>query len=204
MTIKMQTESSSNDSMDNLHSDIKQCSLCEPNLALGARPVFSAVTESKIVLIGQAPGMRVHQTGIPWNDPSGKNLRKWMNISDEDFYNPRNIAIIPMGFCYPGKGKSGDLPPRPECAPKWHKLLLNEIKEVNLTLLVGLYAQKYYLGNRVKDTLTETVKHFEEYLPTFLPLPHPSPRNNIWMKKNPWFEDMVLPQLRGEIKKHLY
>ena len=189
--------------MFDLLSEIKQCTLCQPHLALGPRPVMSAHTDSKIVLIGQAPGTKVHQSGIPWDDASGKNLRIWMNISEEDFYNPKNIAIIPMGFCYPGKGKSGDLPPRPECAPKWHKLVLNQIKDVKLTLLVGQYAQNYYLGNQAKPTLTETVRSFEEYLPEYLPLPHPSPRNNIWMKKNGWFEDEVLPELKDRIALHL-
>ena len=189
--------------MFDLLSEIKQCTLCQPHLALGPRPVMSAHTDSKIVLIGQAPGTKVHQSGIPWDDASGKNLRKWMNISEEDFYNPKNIAIIPMGFCYPGKGKSGDLPPRPECAPKWHKLVLNQIKDVKLTLLVGQYAQNYYLGNQAKPTLTETVRSFEEYLPEYHPLPHPSPRNNIWMKKNGWFEDEVLPELKERIALHL-
>tara|TARA_Y100001949_G_scaffold170108_1_gene170865 strand:- start:58 stop:633 length:576 start_codon:yes stop_codon:yes gene_type:complete len=189
--------------MIELLSDIKKCTLCELHLPLGPRPVMSAHPESKIVLIGQAPGTRVYQSGIPWDDASGKNLRKWMNITEDDFYNPRNIAIIPMGFCYPGKGKSGDLPPRPECAPNWHKLVLEQIKEVKLTLLVGQYAQNYYLNNRAKSTLTETVRSFEEYLPEYLPLPHPSPRNNIWMKKNGWFEDEVLPELKDKLALHL-
>ncbi|WP_258098073.1 uracil-DNA glycosylase family protein [Marinoscillum pacificum] len=189
--------------MFDLLSEIKRCTLCEPHLALGPRPVLSAHPDSKIVLIGQAPGTKVHQSGIPWDDASGKNLRKWMNISEEDFYNPKNIAIIPMGFCYPGKGKSGDLPPRPECAPKWHELVLDQIKNVKLMLLVGQYAQNYYLGNQAKSTLTETVRSFEEYLPKYLPLPHPSPRNNIWMKKNGWFEDEVLPELKERIALHL-
>lgn len=189
--------------MFDLLSEIKRCTLCEPHLALGPRPVMSAHPDSKIVLIGQAPGTKVHQSGIPWDDASGKNLRKWMNISEENFYNPKNIAIIPMGFCYPGKGKSGDLPPRPECAPKWHKVVLNQITDVKLTLLVGQYAQNYYLGNQAKSTLTETVRSFEEYLPKYLPLPHPSPRNNIWMKKNGWFEDEVLPELKERIALHL-
>lgn len=186
-----------------LLDEITSCNLCAQHLELGPRPVMSAHPDSKLVIIGQAPGTRVHATGIPWNDPSGKNLRKWMQISEEDFYNPEKVAIIPMGFCYPGKGKSGDLPPRQECAPKWHQQLLDLMPKVRLTLLIGLYAQRYYLGDEMKSTLTETVSNFREYLPKYLPLPHPSPRNNIWMKKNPWFEQEVLTDLREQVGKIL-
>ncbi|WP_421870421.1 uracil-DNA glycosylase family protein [Marinoscillum sp.] len=189
--------------MKELLDEITSCNLCAKYLELGPRPVMSAHPDSKLVIIGQAPGTRVHATGIPWNDPSGKNLRKWMQISDVDFYNPEKVAIIPMGFCYPGKGKSGDLPPRQECAPKWHQQLLDLMPNVRLTLLIGLYAQRYYLGDEMKSTLTETVSNFREYLPEYLPLPHPSPRNNIWMKKNLWFEQEVLTDLREQVGKIL-
>lgn len=189
--------------MDALLQEIKGCRICHEELALGANPVMSAHPNSKIVIIGQAPGTRVHKTGIPWNDPSGNNLRKWMNISNDDFYNPEKIAIVPMGFCYPGKGKSGDLPPRKECAPQWHSKVYELLTDVKLTLLIGQYAQNYYLGNRRKDTLTATVKNFQQYLPEYLPLPHPSPRNNIWMKKNEWFSDEVLPILRSVVSETL-
>lgn len=181
--------------MRKLLEEIRECSVCSDYLPLGPRPVVSASIESKILIIGQAPGTKVHQSGIPWDDASGRRLREWMGITPEVFYDTSKIAIVPMGFCYPGRGKSGDLPPRPECAPLWHQLLLDSISEVKLTLLIGQYAQRYYLGNSIKSTLTETVKSYTEYLPEFLPLPHPSPRNNIWLKKNPWFEEGLVLQL---------
>jgi len=157
--------------------------------------------DSRIIIIGQAPGIKVHNTGIPWNDKSGDNLRNWMGISKKKFYNTLFASIIPMGFCYPGKGTSGDLPPRKECAPLWHSKLLKEMRSVELILLVGSYAQKYYLNKRMKRTLTETVRNYECYLPEYFVLPHPSPRNNIWMNKNPWFQKEVLPHLKRIIKE---
>lgn len=189
--------------MDELLSDIKACTVCESSLAHGVRPVVTASPESKVVIIGQAPGRIVHETGIPWDDKSGDNLRRWLGIGKEVFYDPSKIALIPMGFCFPGTGKSGDLPPRPECAPLWHKLLLDQMKEVKLTLLVGKYAQNYYLGKRAKKTLTETVRNFRDYLPEYLPLPHPSPRNNIWQAKNEWFGKEVLNGLNSTVKRLL-
>jgi len=159
-----------------------------------------ANTNSKILLIGQAPGRKVHETGVPWDDPSGQNLRKWMNVTEEEFYNPDHFALVPMGFCYPGTGKSGDLPPRKECAPLWHQELLKKMPNIQLILLFGQYAQKQYLGSRLRPTLTETVKNFREYLPDYLPLVHPSPRNAIWQKKNPWFPEEVLPELQRRVK----
>ncbi len=187
--------------MESLLENIKQCTICQDHLALGPRPVVSAHPDSKIVIIGQAPGTKVHASGIPWDDASGKQLRKWLDITDEDFYDEKKFAIIPMGFCYPGKGKTGDLPPRPECAPQWHKPLFDELKNVDLVILIGMYAQNYYLGKQAKKTLTETVANFKEYLPKYLPLPHPSPRNRFWLTKNPWFEVEVLPELRKRVKK---
>ena len=186
--------------MKSLLADIKKCTVCLPHLDNGVNPVVAAAADSKIVIIGQAPGAIVHQSGVPWRDKSGDRLREWLQMSEEDFYNPQITALIPMGFCYPGKGKSGDLPPRPECAPLWHDKLLQQMQAVKLTLLVGQYAQKYYLGNTKKRTLTATVRNFRDYLPTYLPLPHPSPRNNIWLSKNPWFEKEVLPELREQVK----
>lgn len=183
-----------------LLEDIRSCSICEEFLDLGPNPVVSASPKSKILVIGQAPGTKVHASGIPWDDASGKNLRKWLGVSNEQFYNPDLFGIVPMGFCYPGKGKSGDLPPRPECAPKWHNLLLEQMPEVRLTLLIGQYAQGYYLGDRKKKTLTETVRNFREYLPEFLPLVHPSPRNGIWMRKNEWFEQEIVPELQQVVR----
>lgn len=189
--------------MDALLHNIKQCTICEKHLALGPRPVVSAHPDSKIVIIGQAPGTKVHASGIPWDDASGRQLRKWLNVTNEDFYDETKFAIIPMGFCYPGKGKTGDLPPRQECAPKWHKPLFDELKNVELVILIGMYAQKYYLGKAAKKTLTETVNNFQEYLPEYLPLPHPSPRNRFWLTKNPWFDKEVLPILNQKVKSIL-
>ena len=183
--------------MKSLLSEIKQCQICSAHLPHGTNPVLSASPQSKIVIIGQAPGRVVHQTGIPWDDQSGERLRSWLGVSNEAFYNEDIFALLPMGFCYPGKGKSGDLPPRAECAPQWHDQVLGRIEDAKLIILIGSYAQKYYLADRIKNTLTETVKHFSAYLPNYLPLPHPSPRNNIWMKKNLWFEAEVIPELQG-------
>lgn len=189
--------------MKALLEEIKQCKICDSHLDLGANPVISAHKEAKIAIIGQAPGIRVHQSGIPWNDPSGKQLRKWLAISDEIFYDETKIAIVPMGFCYPGKGKSGDLPPRKECAPQWHEQLLQQMPNLELILLIGIYAQRYYLKDSAKKNLTETVNHYPEYLPKYFVLPHPSPRNRFWLTKNPWFEKEVLPQLKERIAKVL-
>lgn len=155
------------------------------------------------MIVGQAPGSKVHESGIPWNDKSGDNLRSWLGVSKETFYDPDLFALVPMGFCFPGTGKSGDLPPRPECAPQWHRKLWKEMKDIKFTLLFGQYAHAYYLGNGAKPTLTETVKNYKSYLPEFFPLPHPSPRNNIWMKKNEWFGAEVLPELKAKLREHL-
>ncbi len=189
--------------MNPLLQKIKQCATCTEHLPLDPKPVVSASPQSKILIIGQAPGIRVHNSGIPWNDPSGMQLRKWLNVTDEQFYDTQNMAIMPMGFCYPGTGKTGDLPPRKECAPQWHEALLEKMPEIQLTLLIGLYAQKYYLGKSAKKNLTETVKNYEEYLPQFLVTPHPSPRNRIWLKRNPWFELEVVPQLQNKVAQYL-
>ena len=160
---------------------------------------MSASPNSKIAIIGQAPGSIVHQTGIPWDDKSGERLRDWLGTSKNEFYNKDLFALVPMGFCYPGKGKNGDLPPRPECALKWHQPVLSRINDLQLIILIGSYAQKYYLQDAVKTSLTDTVKSYQEYLPKYLPLPHPSPRNNIWLKKNPWFNEILIPELKGKI-----
>jgi uracil-DNA glycosylase len=154
------------------------------------------------MIIGQAPGTRVHETGIPWNDRSGERLRDWLQLSGEVFYDERRVAIVPMGFCYPGvDARGGDKPPRPECAPLWHPPLRAALSQVDLTLLVGMYAQQRYLGKDRQKTLTETVRHWRDYLPQFLPLPHPSWRNTAWLRKNPWFEAELLPELRRRVKK---
>lgn len=187
--------------MDLLLQEIKNCTACADSLPLGPNPVVVGQPGSKILIVGQAPGTKVHQSGIPWNDASGRTLRQWMDISEKDFYNPNLVAIVPMGFCYPGKGKSGDLPPRKECAPLWHKALLDQMPDIQLTLLIGLYAQKYYLGKTRQKNLTETVAQFEEYLPSYLPLPHPSPRNRYWLTRNPWFEQSIIPILQQKVKQ---
>jgi uracil-DNA glycosylase len=186
--------------MDGLLKEIAGCTICAASLDHTPRPVVSAHQHSEILIIGQAPGTRVHESGIPWDDKSGDNLRSWLGIDKTTFYHPKLVALLPMGFCYPGKGPSGDLPPRPECAPQWHHKLLTSMRKVKLTLLVGGYAQKYYLQGDAKKTLTETVRNFEDYLPEFFPLPHPSPRNNIWQAKNRWFAELTLPRLKQEIK----
>lgn len=189
--------------MEALLQQIQACTVCANQLAHTPRPVVSASKQSKLIIIGQAPGSIVHKTGIAWNDKSGENLRSWMGISTADFYNVNKVAIIPMGFCYPGKGKSGDLPPRKECAPLWHKALMEQITCPTLILLIGKYAQNYYLKNLAKRTLTETVKHYQLYLPNYFVLPHPSPRNNIWQAKNQWFSSAVIPELQKRVAKAL-
>ena len=179
--------------------DARACTLCKENLPLGPRPVVRAEASSPVLIIGQAPGTKVHASGIPWDDVSGNNLRDWLGIDKAVFYDTSKIAIVPMGFCYPGKGKSGDLPPRPECAPKWHKRILSQLTNRKLTLLIGQYAQLHYLGKK-HTTLTERVKHWADAPDNYFPLPHPSPRNRIWMKKNPWFETEVLPELKSRFQ----
>lgn len=188
------------ESFSELILSIRACRICEFVLPHEPRPVVSVSQSSKILVIGQAPGSKVHASGVPWDDASGKNLRKWLNVTPEQFYDTSIFGIVPMGFCYPGKGKSGDLPPRPECAPQWHSQILAGLNNVGLVLLIGQYAQGYYLGDSRKPTLTETVRNFKEYLPKYLPLVHPSPRNGIWMRKHPWFEDEVVPILQERVK----
>ena len=188
---------------DKLIEEVRACKVCEPFLPLGANPIVQANPMSKIAIIGQAPGLRVHETGVPWNDASGNELRKWLNVTVDQFYNPELFALLPIGFCYPGKGKSGDLPPRKECAPLLHTSLLDEMKEIQLILLIGQYSQKYYLKNKMNKNITENILNFNDYLPDYFPLPHPSPRNFIWMNKNPWFKENVLPELKNRVKNIL-
>lgn len=185
--------------MDKLLSDIRNCTTCKDVLPYFPKPVVQASASSKIVIIGQAPGQKVQNSGIPWDDASGNNLRNWLGVDKETFYNETVFALIPMGFCFPGTGKSGDLPPRKECAPLWHQQLFELMPDVKLILLIGKYAQDYYLGKSAKRTLTETVSHYNEYLPKYLPLPHPSPRNNIWQKKNKWFKENVISILKQQV-----
>ena len=187
--------------MKDLLRNIDQCTICKAHLPLDPRPVVTAHPNSKIVLIGQAPGTKVHESGIPWDDQSGKMLRQWLSVTDEQFYNTQNFAIIPMGFCYPGKAKTGDLPPRPECAPQWHDALFEKMPSVELIILIGTYAQNYYLKDKAKRTLTEIVGEYKSYLPKFFPIPHPSPTNRFWRAKNPWFEQSVVPELSDLVSK---
>lgn len=188
--------------LEPLLKEIRACKVCEPSLPLGANPVIQASRSAKLLIIGQAPGTRVHETSIPWNDPSGNRLREWLALDKETFYDPNKIAIMPMGLCYPGKGKSGDLPPRKECAPLWHQRVLEQLPNIGMTLLIGQYAQNYYLSDKPK-TLTETVQQWQRWAPNYLPLPHPSPRNTLWLKKNPWLEAEVVPFIRGYVHQQL-
>lgn len=190
--------------MNDLRNKIQRCEVCKEHLPLGPRPVIQLNPFSKVVLIGQAPGRRVHETGIPWNDASGRKLREWMNVDEAIFYDPDYFSIMPMGFCYPGKGISGDLPPRPECAPLWHPLVFKYFKHNPLILLIGQYAQRYYLKKRFNGSLTETIRDFKQFLPEYFPLPHPSPRNQNWVKLNPWFLEDVVPELQKSIKEAIY
>lgn len=183
-----------------LLESVGACRVCASALPLGPRPIVQLGRKARIVIIGQAPGSKVHETGVPWDDPSGDHLRAWLELDAAQFYDPKRIALLPMGFCYPGKGEGGDLPPRPECAPLWHDRLRAQLPADALALLVGQYAQEWYLGDARKASLTLTVESFETYLPKFFPLPHPSWRSKLWMKKNPWFARRVLPRLRALVR----
>lgn len=190
-------------SLPDLLTQARACRLCEHALPHGPRPVLRAAASARLLIVGQAPGTKVHASGIPWDDASGKRLREWMGIPPEVFYDERKLAIVPMGLCYPGKGRSGDLPPRPECAPLWHPPLLAHLRKLELILLVGRYAQLYYLKENCKPTLSETVEAWREYLPRVLPLPHPSPRNQSWWLRRPWFEAELVPELQRRVARLL-
>ena len=190
--------------LHDLLKEVRACQICAPDLPLGPRPTVVAKSSAKIMIIGQAPGTKVHETGIPWNDPSGDRLRNWLSVTREIFYDGSKIAIMPMGFCYPGRlERGGDNPPRPECAPAWHEKILAGLPDIELTLLVGMYAQKYYLAEQNKKTLTETVRHWQEFAPAMIPTPHPSWRTTAWLKKNLWFEAELLPVLQQKVRKLL-
>ena len=178
---------------------IKACTLCAEHLPFPPKPVFSFSAKSKILLVGQAPGMKVQQSGKPWTDASGERLRDWLGVSEAQFYDTDNFAIVPMGFCYPGKKNKSDAPPRPECAPQWMPPILKSLRSKQLTLLIGQYAFRHFLGTNARPTLTESLKEWRSYQPEFLLMPHPSPRNNIWLRKNPWFEDENLPNIKKKI-----
>ena len=185
--------------LQGLLASVRSCRACDAHLPLGPRPVLQVGASARVLIVGQAPGARVHASGTPWDDPSGTRLRQWMGIEAGLFYDAAQIAIIPMGYCYPGRGKGGDLPPRPECARLWLAHLLAKLPKIELTLLIGLHAQRHFLGRRRKHTLTDTVKAWREFAPDYLPLPHPSARNTPWFQRNPWFEEELLPGLRERI-----
>jgi uracil-DNA glycosylase len=188
--------------LTSLLRDVRACTICAAHLPLGPRPVVQMSASSRILIAGQAPGRKVHETGLPFNDVSGDRLRHWLGLSRETFYDDTKLAILGMGFCFPGTGKSGDLPPRPECAPAWRAPLLAQLKNVQLTLVLGQYAMAYHLPDRGK-TLTEVVAGWRRDWPLIVPLPHPSPRNQAWLKRNPWFENDVLPLLRLRVAEVL-
>jgi uracil-DNA glycosylase len=184
-----------------LLTDVRACQTCAAELPFSPRPVFQLAKSARLLVCGQAPGTLAHDRATPFNDPSGDRLRDWLQIDRATFYDSRRIGILPMGFCYPGRdAHGGDCPPRPECAQAWHEKILAHLSQVELVLLVGQYAQAWHLGERRKATVRETVKAWRDYLPRYLPLPHPSWRNNAWLKSNPWFENEVLPYLRREVR----
>ncbi|SEG29578.1 uracil-DNA glycosylase family protein [Marinobacterium lutimaris] len=189
---------------EELMCQVRACRLCEAQLPLEPRPIIQASPEARILIVGQAPGRKAHESGLPFDDASGDRLRQWLGLSREQFYDPALVAILPMGFCYPGTGKSGDLPPRPECAPAWRDKLMAELPNIQLTLLLGQYAQQYHFGAHKrtdKRTLTERVRDWQTTWPDLVSLPHPSPRNNLWLRCNPWFETELLPALAVRIKQ---
>ncbi len=183
---------------DELVQLIRRCHCCE-GLPEGVRPIVQAAASARILIIGQAPGARADARGRPFDDASGDRLRDWLGLDSATFYDPSQLAIVPMGFCFPGKGRSGDLPPRTECEPLWHPRLLAELRGIRLTLLIGQYAQRRYAQDSYRS-LTERVRHWRESMPQRLPLPHPSPRNQAWLKRNPWFESELLPVLRQQVQ----
>ncbi len=184
--------------LEKLLTEIRACHHCA-DLPLGPRPVLVADARAPVLIVGQAPGTKVHASGVPWSDASGRRLRQWLGVDEATFYDPAQFAIVPMGFCYPGKGKSGDLPPRPECRQLWHPQLLPLLEGVKLVLAIGQYAQAYCLGDARKADLTRTVAAWRDYAPRTFPLPHPSPRNQLWLKRNPWFDSEVIPALQSRV-----
>lgn len=184
-----------------LHEEIAACRICEKHI--DPRPVVQFSSTARLLIIGQAPGSKVHQSGVPWDDASGDRLREWTGLSKEQMYDPAKVALLPMGFCYPGKASGGDKPPRKECAPQWHERVLTELPKDRLTLLVGTYAQAAYMPEAKSLSMTERVRRFEEYMPEAIPLPHPAWRSTIWMRKNAWFEEDVLPVLREQVAQRM-
>jgi uracil-DNA glycosylase len=187
--------------LERLLAEVHACRLCAAHLPLGPRPIVQIGRGARLLIASQAPGRRAHLSGVPFDDRSGEVLRGWLGLDRASFYDPERVAILPTGFCYPGRGPGGDLPPRPECAPRWHAGLLAAMPELRLTLLIGRHAQAHHLGARARPTLTATVRAFADYLPAIFPLPHPSPRNGPWLLANPWFATEVLPALRREVQR---
>ncbi len=185
--------------IEQLRNHINSCLLCQSTLPFEPRPIVQFSAESKLLIVGQAPGIKAHELSRPFDDASGTRLRSWLGLSREQFYDASLTAILPMGFCYPGRGSSGDLPPKKECAPQWRAKLLHELKSVQLTIVIGLYAMRYHFPQN-RSNLTAIVKDWSSWLPTHIPLPHPSPRNNIWLKRNPWFERDCVPVLQMRVK----
>ena len=185
-----------------LEAEARACTQCAPYLPAGPRPVFQVHTRARVLIAGQAPGRKVHESGVPFDDASGDRLREWLGVTREQFYDPTLMAIMPMGFCYPGTGRSGDLPPRIECAPAWRAPLLAHMRALELTVVIGQYAMAYHLPHAT-GSLTDTVRAWRDAFPSVVPLPHPSPRNNIWLKRNPWFAAEVVPALRARVRKVL-
>jgi uracil-DNA glycosylase len=184
--------------MINLLHQVRRCTICADKLPLGPRPVLQASVKARILIVGQAPGRKAHESGVPFSDASGDRLRAWMGIDKPTFYDDQRVAILPMGFCFPGAGKSGDAPPRPECAPAWRSKLLSQLISIRLTLVIGHYAMAYHMPQK-SGTVTELVSAWKDHWPYTVPLPHPSPRNNLWLRRNPWFETTLLPPLRERI-----
>jgi uracil-DNA glycosylase len=186
--------------VDSLLTQIRSCQICD-GLPLGPRPILQIGASAKILIAGQAPGRITHHKGIPFDDPSGNRLRDWLGISRDEFYDASKIALAPMGFCFPGTGKGGDLPPRKECAEAWRKPVLEQLENIELTLVIGQYALDWHIADGKKMTLTDRVASWQSFMPDMLPLPHPSPRNNRWLKRNPWFEEEVLPALKSRVSE---
>jgi len=189
--------------LSKLLTEVRACTICASHLPQGPRPVIQADARARILIAGQAPGSKVHASGVPFDDASGERLRQWMGLSREEFYDPKLVAILPMGFCYPGTGSSGDLPPRKECAAQWRAQLLQAMPLIELTLVIGQYAMAWHLPGEATKNLTETVRAWQQHWPAVLPLPHPSPRNNIWLKTNPWFELDVVPAVQARVRSLL-
>ena len=189
-------------SIKSLLKEVRLCSICSEHLPLGPRPVLQLHPRARILVAGQAPGRKVHDSGVPFADASGNRLREWLDLSSEVFYDPQCVAVLPMGFCFPGTGKAGDLPPRPECAPAWREKLIRHLKNLKLTLVIGQYAQAYYLPD-AGLSVTNVVQSWRKHWPSVVPLPHPSPRNNMWLRRNPWFEEDLLPLLRIRVAEVL-